>query len=415
MYNKRNSLLVFLVIALSGIPPISWKAPIILPILLIYLLFLFYNQGLKLDKFFLKVLLFLSLLTIIHVVEFRKFSFITTSSLFIRFTVPYLAYKIVGRKQFITKYVNILYYYSIISFFFVIPSTISPTFHKMVYAIASTVKLDYINSIPQHFILYTVEARGTYGLIQNAGPFWEHGAFAGYLIIALIFNVFFFGNPLKEKRNIIFILAIITTLSTAGYLLLFVFILGYFYLNSINKRRFYWLLILPFLFYLFWNAYEKIDFLGQKIETQIRVAESKRGLGIGGGRFISAFTDLEDIKEYPLFGKGRISEVRFTGYYLDTNSKMFHRTNGITDFIVKYGILFSIFYFYYYYKGFKLLLEKYFKYREKAVALFILFIIMMFGFSQVIFQQSLFILLLYFHLNNNRNIERTQRIQINEN
>lgn len=197
--------------------------------------------------------------------------------------------------------------------------------------------------------------------------------------------------------------------------MLFVFILGYFYLNSINKRRFYWLLILPFLFYLFWNAYEKIDFLGQKIETQIRVAESKRGLGIGGGRFISAFTDLEDIKEYPLFGKGRISEVRFTGYYLDTNSKMFHRTNGITDFIVKYGILFSIFYFYYYYKGFKLLLEKYFKYREKAVALFILFIIMMFGFSQVIFQQSLFILLLYFHLNNNRNIERTQRIQINEN
>lgn len=407
MHKKRDTILVFLVIALSGIPPISWGTPIILPILLIYLLFLFYNQGLKLDQFFLKVLLFLSLLTIIHVVEFRKFSYITTSSLFIRFTVPYLVYKIVGRKQFITKYVNILYYYSIISFFFVIPSTIFPSFHNMVFYIARILKLDYINPIPQHFILYTVEPRGEYGLIQNSGPFWEHGAFAGFLIIALIFNVFFLGKPLKEKRNIIFILAIITTLSTAGYIMLFVFIIGYFYLNSVNKKRFYWLLIIPLFFYLFWDAYQKIDFLGQKIETQIRVAESKRGLGIGGGRFISAFTDLNDIREYPLFGKGRIPGVRFSGYnpYI-SNVKVFHRTNGITDFIVKYGLIFTFFYFFNYYKGFKKSIIVYYKNRINSVALFILLIILLFGFSQVIFQKSLLIMFLYFNIEIDNNLSQ---------
>ena len=39
---------------------------------------------------------------------------------------------------------------------------------------------------------------------RNPGPFWEPGAFAVYLIVALIFNIIKEGN-LLTKKNVVFL------------------------------------------------------------------------------------------------------------------------------------------------------------------------------------------------------------------
>jgi len=64
-----------------------------------------------------------------------------------------------------------------------------------------------------------------YGVDRNTGIFWEPGIFSSFLILALVFVIL--DSPVKRKRFsvaidvILFAIGIVTTNSTAGYLLFF--------------------------------------------------------------------------------------------------------------------------------------------------------------------------------------------------
>lgn len=66
-------------------------------------------------------------------------------------------------------------------------------------------------------------------LHRNYGPFWEPGVFQMYLNIAVLFS--FFGSQKTDKRSvfriIIFSMAVLTTFSAAGYVVLAVIMIGY--------------------------------------------------------------------------------------------------------------------------------------------------------------------------------------------
>ena len=54
--------------------------------------------------------------------------------------------------------------------------------------------------------------------------------------------------------------------------------------------------------------------------------------------------DFQDILKNPFFGMGRHDITRFGG---SDDVTLVHRNNGVTDFAVKMGLIFFIFYFYF--------------------------------------------------------------------
>lgn len=64
----------------------------------------------------------------------------------------------------------------------------------------------------------------TYIFGRNAGPFWEPGAFQGYLLLAILFILNGKNIQAYKKSLVILVTTVITTMSTTGYILLAIII-----------------------------------------------------------------------------------------------------------------------------------------------------------------------------------------------
>jgi len=187
--------------------------------------------------------------------------------------------------------------------------------------------------------------------MKNAGPFNEGGNYSCYLILSLVLNTILTGK-LFEKKNNIFIISILTTSSTAGYIGLFLFLVIFFY--SKNKIG-YKILILPAIAFFSLQLYSDIPFLKQKIESQIDSQMSMdKNANVRIGRFHSAIISLSIFKENPIIGKGLYRKDRF----ISNEEELIGVTGtsfGIIDFAVKYGIIAWIAYFVFLYLSLSLL------------------------------------------------------------
>jgi hypothetical protein len=192
---------------------------------------------------------------------------------------------------------------------------------------------------------------------RNAGMFWEPGAFAGYLILAMVFlGLIKEQLPKKEyqKNIIVFSIALLSTKSSMGYIC---FPFALFFNININpaknkikeillgKISFVILFLVPLLFITSIFFYNKIDFLQKKIEYSMYMALSKQGAW-EKNRMGTLLFNLNYIKERPLTGWGAHPKTRFA-----LNPEMIGQEqgmgNGMADFIVKYGFLgFGVFLFF---------------------------------------------------------------------
>lgn len=143
--------------------------------------------------------------------------------------------------------------------------------------------------------LYNLNAQGlTY---RNCGPFWEPGAFQGFINLAIIIELL--GHNERNKkwyiRMIIFAITVITTFSTGGYIVL-AFSIIYFIIfneriNNGNKTILLTLFLLIALILFFTT-----DFLYEKIDKD-------------QGRLGTSFSDLfSNNILYTLFGYGFAGE-----------------------------------------------------------------------------------------------------------
>lgn len=349
---------------------------------------IFFYKKLKIDNVLIIVIIFILLITFVQYVQFKFISYNTTFGTFVRFLLPYFLIKIIGR-NYLTYYINVLYFFAIISLIFYLPSILFSNFFQFLLDISSTTGIHALQG-ENNLIIYSVETGTRLGILRNSGLFWEPGAYSGFLIMAILFNIIKTNN-IWNVKNLVFIVTIISTFSTSGYIVLFMAIIFY-YIVNIKKRAAYYLLI-PLFCFGAWSAYYKIDFLGERINTEITRTQNNKLEYTG--RIGSGEKDLKDILKYPFFGRGRNVTTRFEKY----NKKdilEFHRTNGVTDFAVKYGLLFIVFYFFNIYKSFNS-----FCYNcrfNKRFALLMLFIVLTIGFSQTFFQGTFFISLIYLHV-----------------
>lgn len=73
---------------------------------------------------------------------------------------------------------------------------------------------------------------------RNIGPFWEPGTYQAYLILAIVFSLFLnFKTKDKIKNIIIYIIALIFTYSTTGYIAIIPLIMAYILANKNVSNR----------------------------------------------------------------------------------------------------------------------------------------------------------------------------------
>lgn len=186
--------------------------------------------------------------------------------------------------------------------------------------------------------------------LRNDGPFWEPGAFAGYIIMTIMLFIDNLPQLLRENKwkMIIIILALISTFSTTGYLVAFV-IAGYSLLKTKSKK--YLLVFIPIIIALAYYAYS-LDFMGEKLQMQMMSAEEVdiNGARVDHGRFTSMVFDKYYIEKHPIIGNGLHSRTRYSEHlYMGDNLVGFG--NGFTGFLACMGIPFVLLFFYYVYKN----------------------------------------------------------------
>lgn len=309
------------------------------------------------------------------------------------FFTPYILYRLFGLKYFSYLF-DIIYYSSIFTFPIYLLQSIFQPVNALVIKAMDFAFPYALTDWPRTILFYSMPRESGFLLLRNSGIFHEPGAFSLYLMLAIIINTFFTRNTL-DRKNIVLSIIILTTFSTAGYVLLALFLVYAIPKSKMNP-------ILQFLIFFIMiiitiKTYRSEDFLKSKIEehysTQLNAVERNEP---GQGRFYSFFKALELVKQNPFFGKGILIANRpvESGVYYDW---------GPMGLFANYGIIFGFIYLFYYYKGLKKMCL-YFGLPKVLAILF--FVIIQAGLStQSFFFHASFVIFFIIGLESNTNLD----------
>lgn len=350
--------------------------------------FVFLKRGKRFDRNFFKVSGLFLLLEIIQIVSFGEFSFQTFSSMFIKLTFAYFVVKCL-EGNFFSYYIQIMKVICLISLGFYTLSFV-PGFYDFVYNSITPFfnppfyKTSEFFTAQKNVILYTF-AYDCFLTYRNPGPFWEPGIYAIFIIFALIMSLSK-EQHLRSKTNLIFIVTLLTTLSTAGYLGLFLLIFFYF-LSSNNTRNKEVYIVLTVIIALY--LYYSLSFLSNKLLQNMQMSD------FTGSRFGSLVADWSLFVKSPLIGWGRGS-MRYGGSYHTFFSQELHRNNGLASLLTQYGLPLTIVYFWLYRTTLKYMckLHGYTIWFASAALVVIMFV----SFSQVIYTRQFFLCFLFLGL-----------------
>ena len=325
--------ILFLTIAISGFPFFS-STTLLIPIFLI-LFTVFLLRKKRFDKVFFIAIFLLVFITILQSFIFNFFSMQTSTGVFLRIVNGYLLVKIL-KENFANYYVNIFYVLSLISLFIFIPIILVPGLGNSLVQASSIFQILNITGYDGNsLIFYTLH---NLTLNRNSGPFWEAGAFGGYLVLAFILNYF-----LTFKRNkikgIVILLTILSTLSSTAYFSVF-FFLFIFYFKKI-KNFFLKIVAIALLGSLSLFVTFNLPFLSEKVINQAQqaaVINNPYTDTNNSARFFSMLRDYKDLKGHEFFGRGSNPVTR---YSFDHENQI--RTVGITDIIVRMGVPYFLF------------------------------------------------------------------------
>jgi hypothetical protein len=371
----------------------------------------FFYRKIKFDTGFVYFLVGLTVIFILQIFKFDFFPAFTYAGVYVRILVAYFILKSV--MNFSDKFVKVMYYLSIISFIFYIPILLVPGFSDFL-----------LNNL----VLYAriedgIQARfnimGVYTIVpghdlRSSGPFWEMGAFAGYLILALIIS--YLKKPeLNNKINIVLSLAILTTQSSTGYISFLIF-LAFIFNQEVKNVALKGILALS-MFFVGYFAYTNLDFLGKKIETQyeeaLALVNTENLEGESTDRFSNMLKDWRDIQGHELIGRGFHNKTRFTSMY-DAEDVSNIRTVGSTDILVRLGLPMFIWMIFLMYVSFSKFSKYYWK-NGNYMGISIVLIIMLLLTSETYFEYPLFWIVMMLHYTiaeNNKNIKIINKKEI---
>ena len=176
----------------------------------------------KLDGLFFGIIILFLFIGLGQAFAFDTFNFYNFGGIFLIFLIPYYAYRTIGLNYF-QYFVQIIYFLAVVSLVFWAAINLWPAIGVFLQFVSKSLRLDPASN--ESVLIYNVElSRSSLGFIKNSGFTAEGGLFCTFLIPALYLNNIT-SFKLFTKRNMVFIVAIITTSSTAGYAALIIFLI----------------------------------------------------------------------------------------------------------------------------------------------------------------------------------------------
>lgn len=344
------------------------------------------SLSLGLRKYFIVVSIYL----FFHIIHFIKFSDI--NPLFMYRTISRLSLGFIALSYFrygaFRYYVKWLYLFSLISIIFYIAQLIN--FDFTFFIINSIQKsIPFISNASNETnanIIFWGLQRDIGTEYRNCGFMWEPGAFAAMLLPA-IFLAFAISKHKWNFKITVMVIALLTTLSTTGYIGLAVILIWHFL--ALKKRKILFILG-PFAIILFTYLFITLDFLGAKIidhfetiDIIIDNAYSTNREFASLGRFGSAKMDLIDLQKNLFFGIGGSDEQMTT-----IKGKFINRTNGLTNYLLRFGVVGFLLFFWFFIKSSQNL-SRYFSY---SYPYFFIIIILVLSFSNGVLLTPLFLM-----------------------
>ena len=202
----------------------------------------------------------------------------------------------------------------------------------------------------ESLIIYTesIGEANSGSLFRNSGMFWEPGAFAGYILVTFMLFIDRLEVLLGKYRRqtLLLIVTLLTTMSTTGYIVFFLFVLYFiFKIGMKGRQRTYAFLLAGGILVLALLVFNKADFLGEKINKELAASEKLTEDDADPSRSGSIIFDLPYIASHPLFGNGMMPETRFRfhlGFFTEEQLNGFG--NGFSGCIATMGILFMLAY-----------------------------------------------------------------------
>lgn len=183
---------------------------------------------------------------------------------------------------------------------------------------------------------------------RNQSIFWEPGAFQTYINLALIFDIFYFKN-FSKKRLIVYAIAIITTFSTAGYIVALFIVYAYTTSllmkkqgkdsNAVRNLFFIFTLIFILVLVLSFVDSKELSKVFGKLETYREggyVSSAKRTTSVSV-RFDAFLKPFKIFWEYPVFGAGTRGMNNFA---LSQRYNM--NTCTFVNFFAFFGVLYGM-------------------------------------------------------------------------
>ncbi|MCR9014771.1 O-antigen ligase family protein [Aquiflexum gelatinilyticum] len=352
----ENFILVCLIVFKSTQASVLAIAPETTIIVLIYSGWIFYKRRIKIDQFILVLVGLYFALNLFYYISFGSNNFFLSFYILLKMLYAYITIKIV-RESFFAIYEKLIYFLVLVSLpLFLFQLINYELLFKIVGVLQNNISiLEYRNDRLANIFIFTLESNGS--LTRNSGFAWEPKGFSNFLLIAILINLV--SNRFSiNKRLIVFYLAIVTTLSTTGFLVAFVIFPIFFVLNTKSKKIvFYFLFFSALAIYVLSLeiGYEKIKREIDGRDRYIELLEDTREFETRSlGRFPSFILDFNDFLKRPVFGYGFNREERTQSEY----TKLV-RVNGVSDILAVYGIVgFSII-FYFTYKSFSSYLKIY--------------------------------------------------------
>ena len=166
--------------------------------------------------------------------------------------------------------------------------------------------------------------------IRNTGLFWEGGAYQYFLNLALILSLYIKKNPIFSFPNWIFVISILSTFSTTGYLIMAI-VLASIVMGKSSKRMFFvkTVIMIPLILSVLFSPV---------IFNKLFDTDSREYQGSTQRRILDTVIDSTIIKDYPALGIGLGNQEIWESYSAQllggTSS-----SNGLTNYLAKIGLL----------------------------------------------------------------------------
>ena len=335
---------MFLFVAMSGNPVFSFTSDFskYIFILIVLLLVVKHNRYFTLGE---GLIYYIFLIFYASIFVFQKLvlgfvSFPSVIAFLTRITLGYIVIRYIG-VNFKLAFFHIIFFVSFISLFGYLWNILGLDIPPIYF----TEQTNYsYNNSSRNIILFHQNGEGS----RNSGMFWEPGAFACYICLAFLFYLGNIKMLFKEHlfKVVVILLALITTYSTTGYIVLFIIGVATIYIEYSQKYGAFVLPVLVSFALIGYITYESTDFLKEKIDHQFQNASDRDEGEFGPDRLSALYFDIHYITKHPLIGNGFHSQTRFADHPELQNEELGHG-NGFSDFLASMGFLSLMFYSFY--------------------------------------------------------------------